>query len=319
MNLGGPDTIAAIRPFLVNLFSDNQIIKLPIQPVLSRIIAWTRAKKVAQRYKMIGGGSPIIKLTEEQSAKTAERLRSSGYDCRGYVGMNYWHPYIKEAVVKAAADGYEQILGFSLFPHFSKATTGACLRDLENAVAYIEKALTVDTIDAWYDDPQYVKALADTVNIGLKRFPSSERKDVKVLFSAHSLPKSFIDQGDPYQKHLEATVKSVLELTGYLDWALTYQSRSGPVEWLEPQTDEEIVALARLGVKNLLVVPLSFVSDHIETLYELDIMYRDLALGHGIEKFERAPALNSVPAFIESLAGLVEKKIGPPTQSPAGE
>ncbi len=309
MNLGGPDSLEAIRPFLVNLFSDRQIIKLPAQPLLARLIARTRSKKVAARYEMIGGGSPIVRLTREQAEETAMTLAEAGYDCRAYVGMNYWHPFIRDAVADAVAAGYHQIVGLSLFPHYSRATSGACARDFKKAVESIGEPLSVAIIDEWYDDPIYIEALAETVEAGLKAFTEEERRDLKVIFSAHSLPKEFVDDGDPYPDQLRVTIDGVIKKTGPLDWLLTYQSRSGPVEWLEPQTDEQIAELGKAGVKNMLIVPVSFVSDHIETLYELDIMYAELARVWGVQKYERAPALNSAPTFIRALAGIVETEI----------
>ncbi len=309
MNLGGPDSLEAIRPFLVNLFSDRQIIKLPAQPLLARLIARARSKKVAARYEMIGGSSPIVRLTREQAEETAITLAEAGYDCRAYVGMNYWHPFIKDAVADAVAAGYRQIIGLCLFPHYSRATSGACVRDLKKAVESIDESLSVGIIDAWYDHPLYIKALAETVEAGLEAFNEEERRDLKVIFSAHSLPKEFVDDGDPYPEHLKVTIDGVIKKTGPLDWLLTYQSRSGPVEWLKPQTDEQIVELGQAGVKNMLIVPVSFVSDHIETLYELDIMYAELAKAWGVRKYERAPALNSAPTFIQALADIVEKEL----------
>ncbi len=309
MNLGGPDSLQAIRPFLVNLFSDRQIIKLPLQPVLARLIARSRAKKVVARYQAIGGGSPILRLTKEQSEGAAAALIADGYECQAYVGMNYWHPFIKEAVDAAVAAGYQRIVAISLFPHYSRATSGACVRDLKKAVAGVSSPLKLQIIDRWYDEPLYIKAMAETVEDGLAEFSAAERRDLKVVFSAHSLPKDFIDQGDPYCDHLQATVDGVIKETGPLDWELTYQSRSGPVEWLEPQTDAALVELGKAGVKNVLVVPISFVSDHIETLYELDIMYSELAKAHGVVKYKRSPALNSRPSFIKALAELVKKEI----------
>lgn len=309
MNLGGPDSISAIRPFLVNLFSDRQIIKLPAQPLLARLIARWRSKKVAARYEMIGGGSPIVRLTREQAEETAATLAEAGYDCRAYVGMNYWHPFIKDAVADAVAAGYRQIIGLSLFPHYSRATSGACGRDFMKAVESISEPLSVRVIDSWYDHPLYIKALEETVEAGLEAFNEEERRNLKVVFSAHSLPKEFVDDGDPYPEHVKKTIDGVIERTGPLDWLLTYQSRSGPVEWLKPQTDEQIAELGKAGVKNMLIVPVSFVSDHIETLYELDIIYAELAKAEGVEKYERAPALNSAPTFIQALADIVEKEL----------
>ena len=305
LNLGGPDTISAIRPFLLNLFSDRSIIKLPLQPMTARIIARSRARKVAARYLAIGGGSPILKLTREQAQKLEEALKKTGKDCRVYVGMSYWHPFIREAVEQIEKDGFKQVIALSMFPHYSGATTGSCLMELENVLKKSKSDLKVAAIQSWYDDKGYIDALAASVEEGLARFSESPM----VLFSAHALPQDFVDRGDPYPKHLDSTIQSVLDRIGPVKWSLSFQSRSGPVKWMEPQTDNVIKEMGESGVKNLLVVPISFVSDHIETLYEIDIQYKKLALDHGVEKFERSPSLNSSSLFIEALASITSKKL----------
>ncbi len=305
LNLGGPDTISAIRPFLQNLFSDRSIIKLPIQPITARIIARSRARKVAARYLAIGGGSPILKLTQDQAQKLEEALKKTGKDCRAYVGMSYWHPFIREAVDEIEKDGFKQIIVLSMFPHYSGATTGSCLLELESILNKRKSSLKVGAIQSWYDDKRYLDALAESVEDGLTRFTESPT----VLFSAHSLPQDFVDRGDPYPKHLDATIQGVLDRIGPVKWSLAFQSRSGPVKWMEPQTDNVIKEMGDSGVKNLLVVPISFVSDHIETLYEIDIQYKKQALDHGVEKFERSPSLNSSSLFIEALAGITSKRL----------
>lgn len=306
LNLGGPDSIAAVRPFLKNLFSDRKIIKLPMQPVLARIIASRRAKKVMERYEAIGGGSPILKLTQDQGRLLENSLKASGLNCRVYIGMNYWHPFIGDAVDRIIKDGFEQILALSLFPQYSIATTGACLEELKKALRG-KKGVAVDIVRDWCEDEAYIRALAATVETGLEKF-GPDRDKVTVLFSAHSLPQDFVDKGDPYPEHIGKTIAGVLSRIDPVKWRLAYQSRSGPVEWMEPQTDAVIRELGAAGVKNLLVVPVSFVSDHIETLYEIDIMYKELALQSGIKRFERSPSLNSSDEFIKALAGLVLTK-----------
>lgn len=306
LNLGGPDSLAAIRPFLYNLFSDREIIKLPLQPALAWFIARGRSKKVAVRYQAIGGKSPILDLTKEQAAAVETSLNRDGE--RSYkvsVGMRYWHPLIPEAVEQIAAGEFDRLIVVSLFPHYSRATTGSCLTILNKALAeHSPPPATV--IESWYDNPGYLDALADTVEEGLAGF--ADRGGVKVIFSAHALPQEFIEQGDPYEQHLRSTIAGVTERVAGLDWTLTFQSRSGPVKWMEPQTDASIAALGESGCKKMLIVPISFVSDHIETLYEIDIMYRDLALEHGVTEFIRSPSLNSRPKFIEALAGLVRNR-----------
>ncbi|MDP1808698.1 MAG: ferrochelatase [Actinomycetota bacterium] len=310
LNLGGPDSTKAVRPFLQNLFSDRSIINLPMQPILARIISRRRAKKVVERYEAIGGGSPILELTQAQADLLQRGLKDAGLDCRTYIGMSYWHPFIRETVDRIVKDGYEQILAFSLFPHFSLATTGACLDELKKALIGRRKAVKLSIIDAWYDDKAYIRALTASIKEGLDRFDADRRDRVTVLFSAHSLPQDFVDRGDPYPDHIAATIKGVLAELGPVNWRLAFQSRSGPVKWMKPQTDEVIKKLAAAGVKNLLVVPISFVSDHIETLYEIDIMYKELALANGVEVFERSPSLNDSPLFIKALTGIALNKLG---------
>jgi protoporphyrin/coproporphyrin ferrochelatase len=294
----------------VNLFSDRAIIKLPLQPIMARLIARSRSKKVAERYQAIGGGSPILKLTEEQAQLLEDQLIDRGLDCRCYVGMTYWHPFIRETVDRIVKDGYKQILALSLFPHYSRATSGACLGEMEKTVKGMGADFNLVAIDSWYDDPGYITALVEKINLGLAGFSTEDKKRLTVVFSAHSLPEEFVDQGDPYPEHLGKTIDAVLERLEPINWRLTYQSRSGPVKWLEPQTEQVIEELAATGVKNVLIVPISFVSDHIETLHEIDIMYKELAVSRGIKNFVRTPSLNGSDTFIQALAGIVLKKLG---------
>ncbi len=319
LNLGGPDTVAAVRPFLKNLFSDRNIIRLPMQPVLARIISRRRAKTVVERYKAIGGGSPILKLTQEQAAGVEAGLKEAGFDCRAYVGMSYWHPFIHDSIDRVISDGFEQILEFSLFPHYSIATTGSCIGEVKKSLSRHKRAINLAVIDSWYDDEGYIEALTESVRAGLEKFPAEGRDRVTVLFSAHSLPQEFVDRGDPYPQQIEATVKGVLARQKLHGWRLAYQSRSGPVKWMEPQTDVVIEELGAAGVKQLLVVPVSFVSDHIETLYEIDIMYKELAQASGIEKFERSPSLNSSEKFIKALVGIGAKRLRSEPMERAGD
>lgn len=309
LNLGGPDSVEAVRPFLKNLFSDKNIIKLPMQPILARLISRRRAKTVVERYKAIGGASPILKLTNEQAAGVEAGLKQAGFDCRVYVGMSYWHPFIADTIDRIIKDGFEQILALSLFPHYSIATTGSCVAEVKKALSRQKKAISLAVIDAWYDDKAYIEALVQTVEAGLEKFSPDRRDRVTLLFSAHSLPQEFVDNGDPYPGQIEATVKGVLAQLKPISWKLAYQSRSGPVKWMEPQTDAVIAEMGAAGIRQVLVVPVSFVSDHIETLYEIDIMYKELAHSSGIEIFERSPSLNSSESFIKALVGIAEKRL----------
>ncbi|MCK4267898.1 MAG: ferrochelatase, partial [Actinomycetia bacterium] len=205
LNLGGPDSIASIRPFLQNLFSDKSIIKLPLQPLTARLIARSRAKKVAARYLAIGGGSPILKLTREQAKGVEENLNKAGLKCRAYVGMSYWHPFIYEAIDQIVKDGYEQVVAVSLFPQYSAATSGACLMELQSVVKKKASHLKEAVIQSWHDDPGYLDALAASIKEGLEKTGDNPT----ILFSAHGLPEDFVARGDPYPQHLEETIKGV--------------------------------------------------------------------------------------------------------------
>lgn len=313
LNLGGPDSTAAIRPFLLNLFLDREIIRLPLQPLLARVIAASRSKKVAARYQAIGGGSPITKITYEQAGSLEALLNKDAkkrdLEVKAYVGMRYWHPLIEETVERVIADGFSKLIVLSLFPHYSRATTGSCVNELNRALKKLKADIEVDIIDKWYDEPLYLDALAQTVTEELARFDVSDKRQVQILFSAHALPQEFVDQGDPYPRHLQATVDGVMARVGKFAWHIAFQSRSGPVKWMEPQTDVTIVKLAAAGKRHILIVPISFVSDHIETLYEIDVMYKKLAEEHGVVEFKRSPSLNCRQSFIKALAGLVEERL----------
>ena len=318
LNLGGPDSLDAVEPFLANLFSDRGIIPLSpfpfLQGFIARRIASARSKKVLPRYEAIGGRSPILPLTVEQARALEGVLaeRRDGEVAKVYVAMRYWHPFIEETLERMVADGVARAVVVPLYPHYSKATTGSCFSELRRAIGRVSGADGIDLthVSSWFDQPGYLEALAESVRAGIEALGSAD--DLTVLFSAHSLPQSFIDEGDPYLDHIKATVAGVKERLkrGGLDalsYTLAFQSRSGPVQWMEPATDDEIVRLAGEGCKRMLVVPVSFVSDHIETLYEIDVQYKELALEKGIEDYLRAPSLNSRPAFIDSLADIVKE------------
>jgi ferrochelatase len=314
MNMGGPDSLEAVEPFLRNLFSDRDLIKLPWgglgQGLLARLIARRRAPKVRELYRSIGGRSPLAELTERQARGLEAALRSGGLDCRCYVAMRYWKPFADDAARTLRSDGVDRVLGLTLYPQYSHSTTGTSLKDLRRALAAAAVRAPLETIDRYGDDAAYLDALAETVTAGLLDFPAAERPRVPVLFSAHGLPQRYVDRGDPYEREVRATVAGVVARLGLGDrWHLGFQSKVGPVKWLRPSTEEVIHDLATRGAGKLLVVPVAFVSDHIETLQEIDLLYRDVAQAAGITDFRRAPALNDRPAFIAALAGLVRRHL----------
>ena len=303
LQMGGPDSLNAVEPFLYNLFSDRDIIKIGpafLQPFIARMIVKRRAPKSAANYRDIGGKSPLRELTEQQAAEL-EKLLGDRYRC--FVAMRYWKPFTGEALDAIRMEGISRIIALSLYPHYSRATSGSSFNELERCLAGSKTRPEVSYIRQFYDHPLYIEALAERIEQGLAGF--SDRSRVQVFFSAHSLPQSFIAEGDPYLDHIQATVRLVMERFEGVAHHLAFQSRAGPVKWLEPSTQDKLKELAARGHREILMVPLSFVSDHIETLHEIDIEYREEAHKLGSTDFRRMEALNSSPTFIRCLAELV--------------
>jgi protoporphyrin/coproporphyrin ferrochelatase len=313
-NLGGPDTLADVEPFLVNLFSDRDIVELPLgslfQPVFARLIAKARGPSVRRNYASIGGGSPQLRLTRAQAAALGARLGRPDGPVPVAVAMRYWRPDTEAALEELAAAGVGRIVTLTLYPQDSQATTGSSERELARVLERPSwrGRFRVSGIDRYSQEPLYLDALADTVRQALAGFPEEVRARVFLLFSAHGLPQRFVDAGDPYVSETEATVRGLRERLALPNrHALAYQSRTGPVKWIGPGTDEVLDALGAEGVREVLVVPVSFVSDHIETLYEVDLLFAERARRAGILDYRRSAVLNVHPVFIEALAGLVER------------
>ncbi|PNW81027.1 hypothetical protein CHLRE_07g339750v5 [Chlamydomonas reinhardtii] len=315
LNLGGPEKLDDVKPFLYNLFADPEIIRLPaaaqfLQPLLATIISTLRAPKSAEGYEAIGGGSPLRRITDEQAEALAESLRAKGQPANVYVGMRYWHPYTEEALEHIKADGVTRLVILPLYPQFSISTSGSSLRLLESLFKsdIALKSLRHTVIPSWYQRRGYVSAMADLIVEELKKF--RDVPSVELFFSAHGVPKSYVEEaGDPYKEEMEECVRLITDEVKRRGFAnthtLAYQSRVGPAEWLKPYTDESIKELGKRGVKSLLAVPISFVSEHIETLEEIDMEYRELAEESGIRNWGRVPALNTNAAFIDDLADAV--------------
>lgn len=304
LQMGGPDSLEAIQPFLYNLFSDRDIIRIGpafLQPAIAGFISRRRSKKVTEYYRKIGGRSPIRELTQQQASEL-EKLLGDRYRC--FVAMRYWKPFTIEALETLKREGISKVVALSLYPHYSRATVGSSINELEREVTRSGMKLDIKYVRNFYDHPRYISALAEKIEQGLAGF--TDRSRVQLVFSAHGLPQSFIDSGDPYLDHIQTTVRLTMERFADVSHHLAFQSRAGPVKWLEPSTEDKISELAAAGCKQLLMVPLSFVSDHIETLYEIDIQYREEASALGISDFRRTEALNSSPAFIACLAELVQ-------------
>ncbi|MCP9828730.1 MULTISPECIES: ferrochelatase [unclassified Synechococcus] len=321
LNLGGPERIEDVGPFLYNLFSDPEIIRLPI-PALQKPLAWListlRSSKSQEAYRSIGGGSPLRRITDQQARELQSELRQRQVQATTYVAMRYWHPFTESAVADIKADAVDEVVVLPLYPHFSISTSGSSFRELQR-LRQADPAfsrLPIRCIRSWYDHPGYVQAMAELIAREVQE--CNDPTTARIFFSAHGVPKSYVEEaGDPYQQHIEACTDLIMaELARQLGhsnpFTLAYQSRVGPVEWLQPYTDQALVELGEQGVKELVVVPISFVSEHIETLEEIDIEYREIATEAGITTFRRVPALDTYPTFIRGLADLVQLALAGP-------
>ena len=317
LNLGGPERIQDVGPFLYNLFADPEIIRLPI-PALQKPLAWListlRSNKSQEAYRSIGGGSPLRRITDQQARELQSLLRKRDVDATTYVAMRYWHPFTESAVADMKADGIEQVVVLPLYAHFSISTSGSSFRELQRLRQGDERfaQLPLRAIRSWHDHPGYLKAMAQLIEREIDA--CVDPSTAHVFFSAHGVPKSYVEEaGDPYQKEIESCAELIMKTLGRENpWTLAYQSRVGPVEWLQPYTEEALEELGEKGVKELVVVPISFVSEHIETLEEIDIEYREIATEAGVSNFRRVPALDTDPTFIASLADLVETSLAGP-------
>ncbi|BCL39185.1 ferrochelatase [Nostoc sp. MS1] len=318
LNLGGPDKLEDVSPFLFNLFSDPEIIRLPfkwLQKPLAWFIASRRTKTSQENYKQIGGGSPLRRITEAQGEALKEQLHQLGHEANIYVGMRYWHPYTEEAIALIAQDNIDNLVILPLYPQFSISTSGSSFRLLERLWQEDPnlQRLEYTVIPSWYKQPNYLKSMAELIRQELDQFPNPD--EVHVFFSAHGVPKSYVEEaGDPYQQEIEECTALIMQTLNRPNaHTLAYQSRVGPVEWLQPYTEDALKELGAQGVKDLVVVPISFVSEHIETLQEIDIEYREIAEEAGIHNFRRVPAPNTHPLFIRALADLVIDALNQPS------
>ncbi|MDB9526188.1 ferrochelatase [Oscillatoria sp. CS-180] len=317
LNLGGPEQLEDVRPFLFNLFADPEIIRLPV-PWLQKPLAWlisnSRAKQSQQNYSQIGGGSPIRRITEQQADALKQRLETAGHEAETYIGMRYWYPFTEEAIARIKRDGIEELVVLPLYPQYSISTSGSSFRLLQKLWKEdpsLER-IRYTVIPSWYARPGYVRAMADLIAQELDQLPDPSTGHV--FFSAHGVPVSYVEEaGDPYQREIEHCVDLIMKALGRSnEYTLAYQSRVGPVEWLQPYTEDAIEELAERGVNELVVVPISFVSEHIETLQEIDMEYREIAEEAGIETFLRVPALNTHPGFIDDMAKMVMEALDSP-------
>jgi len=339
--LGGPDSPEAVEPFLYNLFCDPDIINFFGASLARRPLAWwiahRRARVVREHYDAIGGHSPIRRLTELQARKLEEAL-APDFDARSFIAMRYWHPLTEEAVEAVRSTALDKPLDklvlLPLYPQYSFATTLSSLKEWRRVSAQTSAQSRAQAsgqsraaspaappprevvIEEFHLNPQYISAIARNVETALARF--ADRRNAQLVFSAHGLPLSLIARGDPYQRHVQETVAAVMARGGWLNaHTLCFQSRVGRQKWLEPSLTQTLERLPREGKRRLLIIPISFVTEHIETLHEINIEARAHALAAGVEQFEVMPALDDSPEFIAALASLVRAAVAAGPAAPA--
>lgn len=309
--LGGPDSLEAVEPFLYNLFSDPDIIDFPFSRLarepLARLIASRRARHAAEHYRAIGGASPLLENTRRQAEALEAELRRD-FDARVVIAMRYWQPFTREAVAELERFGPERVVLLPLYPQYSGTTTGSSLNEWGRCFRSDGWRPEVRIIRDFHDHPAYIEAVAAHVEEALAGF--TEPEAVEIVFSAHSVPLDVVERGDPYPRQVERTVELVCERGGWPNrHHICYQSKVGPSRWLRPMLKETLEKLAVAGAQQVLVVPISFVSDHVETLYEIAIEHREIAARVGIREYRMMPGLNDSPRFIGALAELVRQAL----------
>jgi protoporphyrin/coproporphyrin ferrochelatase len=304
--LGGPDTLEAIEPFLYNLFCDPDIIDFPFARIgrkpLAKLISSTRARKVQHHYATIGGGSPIRRHTERQAKALEQELREEGIDAHCFVAMRYWHPFTSEAIDQVRRAECDELVLLPMYPQYSSTTTGSSLNEWNRQFC---AAMPVHRVESFYRNARYLDAVAEKIGEALGRF--SDPRRAEIVFSAHSIPVSVVEKGDPYQRQIEETVRLVMQRGGWLNvHRLCYQSKVGASRWLQPSLHTTLRQLAADKIREVCVVPIAFVSDHVETLGEIDHEARHLAAQLGFSQFEMSAGLNDSPKFVNALSQIVQ-------------
>ena len=313
--LGGPDTLEAIEPFLYNLFCDPDIIDFPFARIgrkpLAKLISTTRARKVQHHYATIGGGSPIRRNTERQARALESELCSQGIDARGFVAMRYWHPFTREAIDQLQQSQCDEVVLLPLYPQYSSTTTGSSLNEWRRLFS---GGMPVRCVESFYRNTIYLDSVIEKVDAALARFPTLHRPEI--VFSAHSIPMSVIEKGDPYQRQIEETVRLLMQRAGWRNpHRLCYQSKVGASRWLQPSLYHTLSELAVEHSREVCIVPIAFVSDHVETLGEIDHEAREQARRLGFTQFEMSAGLNDSPKFIAALGQIVQEALSQPEHS----
>ena len=310
LQLGGPETLKEVPGFLYRLFSDPDVIRVRpglLRKAIAASIALARKRTSRKLYASIGGGSPIRRLTEEQAGGVERLLQGKGRDVLVRAAMNCSAPFVEDVVRELAALGIRRFLAFPLYPQYSLTTTKGALERSQEAVRRYAPSAQLTELGSWPTHPLFVEAHAESIREGIAKFPDPRAEAVHLLFSAHSIPKKLVThEGDPYASEVEASVRAIVSRLGSRSSStLAYQSKLGPVEWLGPATLDVIGELGRRGEKQVLAVPIAFVTDHVETLYEIDQLFAEAARRAGIPEFRRTPGLNSRPTFLRALEDLI--------------
>ena len=315
LNLGGPDSLDAVEPFLYNLFVDPDIINFPgsflVRKPLAKLISSKRHPKIQEQYKQIGGKSPLKEFTLGQ-CRLLEIELNKKFPAKVYAAMRYWHPFTEEVLDEIEREGITKVILLPLYPQYSMATTESSVKEWKKHLKLRgNTSIEWTLVEHYYDFPPYIDACVERINQGLEKFPAEQRDKVDILFSAHGTPMKLVRQGDPYSGHICETVCAVREMGGWKNpHKLCFQSKVGPQKWLTPSTPDTIDELAKAGSKMMLLVPIAFASDHLETLFEVGIEFRHEAEEKGVEQFEVTEGLNYSPKFIDALAQLVFQKAG---------
>jgi protoporphyrin/coproporphyrin ferrochelatase len=313
--LGGPDTLEAIEPFLYNLFCDPDIIDFPFARIgrkaLAKLISATRARKVQHHYAVIGGGSPIRRNTDRQARALEAELRRQGIDAQCFVAMRYWYPFTHEAIAQLQAAECDEVVLLPMYPQYSSTTTGSSLNEWQRQIS---DDVPVHCVETFYRNPTYLDAVIEKVDEALLRFATPD--SAELIFSAHSVPVSVVEKGDPYQRQIEETVRLLTHRAGWRNrHRLCYQSKVGASKWLQPSLHHTLKELAAERVREVCVVPVAFVSDHVETLGEIDHEAREFAHRLGFTQFEMSAGLNDSPKFIEALGQIVQEALAQPVHT----
>jgi ferrochelatase len=313
LQLGGPENLDEVPGFLYRLFADPDVIRVKpaiLRKAIAASIAFARKRASRRLYASIGGGSPIRRWTETQAAGVEKLLRGSGHDAVVRAAMNCSNPMVEDVVRDLAAQGVRRFLAFPLYPQYSLTTTKGALERSRHAVERLAGGAQFHEVGSWPTHPGFVAAHAEAIRKEVARFPDPRPESVHLLYSAHSIPKKLVTRrGDPYPREVEASIGAINDLLGNRSpWSLAYQSKLGPIEWLGPATLEAIGDLGRRGVRQVLAIPIAFVSDHVETLYEIDQLFGEAARTAGIEHFRRTPGLNDHPAFLAALADIASSQ-----------